>query len=104
MTPVVYPHWQDKVVFSSDGPKPQFLLDTAQFKVVLVGLEAGQKIPPHPAPGAVYHVLDGSGWILVGDLRIAVEPGAMIVVPAGEPRGFEAQTRLAFIGSRGAKE
>jgi quercetin dioxygenase-like cupin family protein len=102
MTPIVYPHWQDTVVFSADGPKPQILLDSVQFKVVLVGLEAGQKIPRHPAAGAVYQVLDGRGWMLVGDKRIAVEPGVIVVVPEGAPRGFEATTRLAFIGSRGA--
>jgi quercetin dioxygenase-like cupin family protein len=104
MTSIVYPNWQDKIVFSADGPQPQILLDSDKFKVVLVGLNAGQKIPQHPAPSAVYHVLEGSGWILVADERIAVEAGATVVVPEGELRGFEARTRLAFIGSRGADE
>lgn len=100
----VYPNWRDTVVFTADGPKPQFLLDSAKFKVVLVGLEAGQKLPTHPAPEAVYHVLEGSGWMNVAGERIAVEAGVVVVVPAGVPRGFEAKTRLAFMGSRGGDE
>lgn len=100
----IYPNWREIIVFSSDGPKPRVLLDSARFKVVLVGLEAGQKIPPHPAPDAAYHVLEGSGWMIVAGERIAVQPGAIIVVPKGTARGFEAQTRLAFIGARDADE
>jgi quercetin dioxygenase-like cupin family protein len=100
----IYANWRDKVVFAADGPKPQFLLDSPKFKVVLVGLEAGQKLPTHPAPEAVYHVLEGSGTMLVGGERIAVEAGVIVVVAAGVPRGFEAKTRLAFMGSRGADE
>ena len=102
MTSVVYPNWRDQVVFSADGPKPKVLLESPHFKVVLVGLEPGQKIPVHPAPAAVYHVLDGSGWITVAGERVAIEPGALVVVAEGAPRGFEARTRLVFMGSRGA--
>ncbi len=36
-----------KAVFAADGPKPQFLIDTPQFKVLIVGLEAGGQIPVH---------------------------------------------------------
>ena len=102
MGAIVYRDWRERVVFAPDGPKPQFLIDGAQFKVVLVGLEPGQQIPLHPGPIPAYHVLEGRGWITANGERIAVEAGVTVVVPEGEPRGIEAQTRLAFIGSRGA--
>jgi quercetin dioxygenase-like cupin family protein len=104
MTARIYPDWRERIVFAHDGPKPQLLLDTKQFKVVLVGLHSDQKIPVHPGPAAAYHVLDGTGWMIVGDKRIALAAGMTVVVDAGDPRGVEAQTPLAFIGSRGADE
>jgi quercetin dioxygenase-like cupin family protein len=104
MTARIYPKWRERIIFDQDGPKPQLLLDTKQFKVVLVGLHSGQKIPLHAGPAAVYHVLDGTGWIIVGDKRIALATGVTVVVDEGDLRGVEAETPLAFMGSRGADE
>ncbi len=95
-----YPDWRDKVVFSADGPKPQPLLETPNFKVVVAGLEPGQKIPPHPEGASVFHFLQGTGWMTVGDERFAVKPGSTVVAPAGANRGIEAETRLAFLAAR----
>ncbi|HBY99626.1 MAG: hypothetical protein M5U01_07150 [Ardenticatenaceae bacterium] len=99
MTQILYPDWREKVAFSSEGPNPQALMETDKLKVVLVGMEAGQKIPVHPMPPAVYHFLDGSGWMTVNEERFAVGPGATVVTPAGATRGIEAETRLAFLGA-----
>jgi len=104
MSARIYPDWRERIDFAQEGPKPQLLLDTKQFKVVLVGLQSGQKIPLHPGPAAVYHVLDGTGWMIVGHERIALAAGVTVVVGEGDPRGVEAQTQLAFIGSRGTDE
>ena len=98
----LYPDWQEIITFSADGPQPQKLLETETLTTVLVGLEAGQKLPPHPAPAATYHFLAGSGWMIVEGERLAVQPGATVVVPAGATRGVEAETRLAFLGTRAA--
>ena len=98
----LYPKWKETVVFDADGPRHQELIVTDTFRAVLVGLEAGQKIPPHPASAAAYHFLQGSGWVTVDDERFAVEPGATVVVPSGIPRGIEAETRLAFLGTQAA--
>ncbi len=96
----LYPNWQEAIVFSADGPQPQKLLETETLTAVLVGLEAGQKLPPHPAPAATYHFLEGSGWMIVDDSRLAVQPGATVVVPDGASRSVEAETQLAFLGMR----
>ncbi len=97
----LYPDWREIIAFSADGPNPQKLLETETLTTVLVGLEAGQKIPPHPASVATYHFLEGSGWMIVDGERLAVQPGATVVIPDGATsRGVEAETRLAFLGTR----
>lgn len=97
---VLYPHWREKVVFSPEGPRPQVLLQTEKVKVVLAGLEAGQKIPPHPERQGVYHFLEGEGWMRVDGERLRVGPGATVLVPEGAARGIEAESRLAFMAVR----
>ncbi len=100
MSAMVYPDWKAKVVYSTGGPQPQVLVESADLKVVLVGLEQGQKIPQHPAKLAVYHFLEGSGWMLVDGERIAVGVGATVIAPDGSSRGIEAETRLTVIATR----
>lgn len=104
MTPIVNSDWKTVVVFAADGPKPQILLENSSLKVVIVGLEAGQRVPTHPESLAVYHFLEGSGWMIVDDERIPVAAGTTIITPAGAKRGVEAGTRLAFIANRIAAE
>jgi quercetin dioxygenase-like cupin family protein len=94
--------WREQVVFAQDGPKPQKLLETTTFRAVLVGLEAGQRIPPHPAPASAYYVLEGTGWMIVDGERLAMRPGTIISMPDGAVRGVEAETRLAFLGTQAA--
>jgi quercetin dioxygenase-like cupin family protein len=98
----LYPDWRDEVVFADDGPKPRKLLETSAFRAVLVGLEPGQRIPPHPAPASAYYILEGTGWMIVDGERLAIRPGAIITMPDGAVRGLEAETRLAFLGTQAA--
>ncbi|MGB3713338.1 MAG: cation transporter [Candidatus Promineifilaceae bacterium] len=97
----LYPAWQEIITYSTDGPHHKKLIETDEYKAVLVGLEANQKIPPHPASAATYHFLDGTGWMVVDGERLGVGPGATVVVPTGVPRGVQAETRLAFLASHG---
>lgn len=100
MTPTLYPNWKEKIVFSAAGPQPQILAETDTLKVILGGLEAGQKIPLHPEGLAMYYFLEGTGWMSVEDERFAVQPGAIVITPAGAKRGVDAETRLAFLAAR----
>jgi copper ion binding protein len=97
----VFSSWRENTAFSGSGPEHKELIGTDAYRAVFVGLEAGQVIPPHPSSDAAYHILEGSGWMEVGDKRYPIEAGATVVVPAGIPRGVEAETRLAFFGSHG---
>jgi quercetin dioxygenase-like cupin family protein/hemerythrin-like domain-containing protein len=70
------------------------LLENPHVRVLLVALEPGQEIPLHaPAVDLVVVVADGVGELLVRDRVASLRPGAVAVVPAGEPRGI--RTRLA---------
>lgn len=100
MSAMSFPDWRKHVVFSTNGPQPITLIETAKAKVLLAGLEAGQKIPVHPDALAMYHFLEGNGWMIVDGERIAVQAGATIITPEGASRGMEAETRLAFLATR----
>ncbi|MBM3180672.1 MAG: cupin domain-containing protein [Chloroflexi bacterium] len=102
-TQIYFTDTKAKAVFSSEGPKPQFLIDTSQFKALVVGLEAGGQIPAHPGEAAMYHFLQGAGLMTVGDEAFEIKPGVTIVVPSGVKRGMNAKTRVVFLGSKGEK-
>jgi len=91
-----------KAVFASDGPKPQFLFDTPGFKTLVVGLEPGQQIPLHPGEAAMYHFLEGTGLMTVGEETFAIQPGTTIIASAGAVRGMNAKTRVIFLGAKGS--
>jgi quercetin dioxygenase-like cupin family protein len=99
---MLYPDWRDRVSYAPDGPRPQVLTDSGHLKVIVAGLEPGQRIPEHPEAAAVYHFLEGRGWMQVDGERLAVQAGSTVITPAGASRGVEADTALAFLAARAA--
>lgn len=87
-------------VFDSDGPRPQFLLDSTKLRLILAGLEPGQQLPAHPELLAVYYFLEGEGVMTVNGDEFPVAPGATVVAPSGSARGVRAATRLVFLAVR----
>jgi mannose-6-phosphate isomerase-like protein (cupin superfamily) len=98
---VYFAETKSKAVFADDGPKPQFLIETPQFKALVVGLEAGGQIPVHPGEAAMYHFLEGEGLMTVDDEIFAIKPGVTVIAPSGARRGMNAKTRIIFLGSKG---
>lgn len=96
----LYPDWRAKVVYSAEGPQPQPLMANEKVKIIVAGLEPGQKIPEHAEATAMYHILGGSGWLIADGERLPVSAGATVVMPDGTVRGMEAETRLAFLATR----
>jgi quercetin dioxygenase-like cupin family protein len=92
---------KSNAVFSAEGPHPQFLIDTPKFKTLVVGLEAGSYIPAHPDQAAMYHFLEGTGLMTVGDEVFEIKPGVTVIAPSGVKRGMNAKTRVIFLGSKG---
>ncbi|MCC7119076.1 MAG: DUF861 domain-containing protein [Anaerolineales bacterium] len=101
MSEVFFPDLKSKAVFSPAGPQPQFLLDTPQYKALVVGLEAGQQLPPHPAEASVFHFLEGEGQMTVDGETFAFAAGSTVVMPAGAKRGVQAKTRVIFFVTKG---
>ena len=100
MPPIYYADARVQVQYTPDGPQPAYVLDGDQAKVLLAGLEPGQRIPVHPEALAAYTILEGTGTMQVGDEQYPIGPGSLIVVPAGVRRGMVAETRLSFVAAR----
>lgn len=95
------PDWRGAVEFTPGGPAVTVLQDASELKTVLVALSAGQSLPPHPGPAACFHILEGSGTVMVDDDEVAVSAGATVVVRSGARRSVRAITPLVFLGNLG---
>ncbi|MCE7860148.1 MAG: cupin domain-containing protein [Chloroflexi bacterium CFX2] len=98
-----FPNIKSKAVFAADGPKPQFLVETPQFKALVVGLEAGGQIPVHAGEAAMYHFIEGEGLITVDDETFDIKPGVTVIASSGAKRGMNARTRVIFLGAKGGE-
>ena len=96
----LYPNWKDQIVYGTEEPQPHVLLANEKVKALMAGLAPGAKIPEHAEAQALYHFLEGTGWMTVDGERLPVSAGATIVMPEGAVRGLEAETQLAFIAVR----
>jgi len=86
---------------SPNGPIKKDLLKTAGSNIVLVCLETGQEIPPHPEPYAVvFVVLQGEGVITSGSIRHPVQPLHLVSVGKDENRGIRCDQRMVLLGIR----
>jgi quercetin dioxygenase-like cupin family protein len=94
------PDWREQVTYSAAGPTPTILRADDKTKVLIAGLEAGQRIPEHAEAAAVYHFLLGEGTMTVDGRDYDARPGATITMPAGAVRGLVAASRLAFLAVR----
>lgn len=92
MFEIYFQDTKSKAVFAADGPEPQFLIDTPQFKALVVGLEAGQQISQHPGDATLYHFLEGEGLMTVGEETFTIQPGMTVVATSGAKRGINAKT------------
>jgi len=97
---IYFPDWRGLVRYSTDGPEMTILNEGRAHKALLAGLEAGGRIPQHPERLGLYHVLDGTGFMTVDGERYPLTAGVTVIAPEGSARGFEAETRLAFIAVR----
>jgi quercetin dioxygenase-like cupin family protein len=97
---VLYPDWKEVVVYPAKGAQPQVLVENEKYKSVIAGLAAGNSIPPHSEGPSIFHFLEGSGRMIVGEESFTVHAGATVIVPDGARRGIEAETQLAFLAVR----
>jgi quercetin dioxygenase-like cupin family protein len=87
--------------FSRQGPVKKDLIKTAGSNIVLVCLEEGQVISPHPEPYAVvFVVLQGEGIITSGNKEHPVKPMHLVSVGKDEDRGIRCTSRMVLLGIR----
>jgi len=87
--------------FSVSGPVKKDLMKTAGSNIVIVSLETGQVIPPHPEPYAVvFVVLQGEGIITSGNVGHVVKPHHLISVRKDENRGIRCNQQMVLLGIR----
>jgi len=85
--------------FSKTESVRKILYETRAFNVVLVCLETGQEISPHPESYDVcFYVIDGEGTFTVGDRQIDLNKGSMIFAPENITRGMKSKERLTLLG------
>jgi quercetin dioxygenase-like cupin family protein len=101
MSNIYFPDTKSRAIFTTEGPKPQFLTETSNFKALVVGLEAGAQIPVHPGEAAMYHFLEGEGLMTVEEETFVIKPGVTVIAPSGTRRGVNAKTRVIFLGAKG---
>jgi quercetin dioxygenase-like cupin family protein len=91
----------DAAEFSPQGPVKKDLVKTAGSNIVLVCLEEGQVISPHPEPYAVvFVVLSGEGTITAGQREYHVQPLHLVQVGKDEERGIRCDRRMVLLGIR----
>ena len=95
-----FPDWRDVVVYSEQGAQPQILVETDNYKAVIIGLAAGNKIPAHAEGQAIFHFLEGNGQVILDDAVFDVSAGATVFAPSGAKRGIAAVTKLALLAVR----
>lgn len=81
------------------GAVKKDLLNTGNFGVGLICLEAGQEIPPHPEPyGACFYVVSGKGIFTVGTEQFELSNGKLVFAASDEMRGIKSLERLVLLG------
>lgn len=75
---------------------PTIAYVSASLKLPVICLMPGQEIPPHPGATGMFYVLEGKGIFTVGDEKIDISAGSLIIVPSGGTRGIRPSEKLVL--------
>ena len=80
---------EEHAVFHPEKMGKATIFESPRILVGLNSFEPGQehKLHAHEGMDKVYQVMKGRGVFLLEDREIEVEPGVMLVAPAGVPHG-----------------
>ncbi len=82
-----------------DRPNKEDILKTDNFKIVVVCLEKGQEIKPHPEPYAVFFfVMEGKGIFTSEDGEKELSEGDSIFMKSDKIRGIKCIEKLRILG------
>jgi quercetin dioxygenase-like cupin family protein len=92
------PSYREAAAYRPEQFNPVSLAGGERVRVLLVCFEPGQFIPVHqPGVDLVLLVLEGEGRLIAGDRDEPISPGAIAFIPAGEPRGVRADSRMVAL-------
>jgi len=83
---------------------PNILHDSPHLRVVIIALRAGQEIAAHTGDEGVFFVAAGRGRFYGDGGDVDIEAGAIVIVGAGERRGWFAEDDLTVLVARAAPE
>ncbi len=85
--------------FLPDRPNKEDILKTDKFNIVVVCLEKGQEIKPHPEPYAVFFfVIGGRGVFTSEDGETGLSVGDSIFMESNKIRGIKCIEKLKILG------
>ena len=94
-----------KKEFSSEKPVKKDILTSRNFNIVIVCLEKGQEIKPHPEPYAVFFlVLEGKGIFTSSDGSVELSKQSCLSIGADEIRGIKCIENLVILGIQDGHE
>lgn len=89
----------EKDGFSSEKPVKKDILKSEKFNIVLVYLEKGQEIKPHPEPYAVFFlVLEGTGLFTSKEGKFELKKNDGLFIEANEIRGIKCLENMVVLG------
>ena len=94
-----------KKEFSSERPVKKDILNSKNFNVVIVCLEKGQEIKPHPESYAVFFlVLEGKGIFTNSEGSVELNKQSCLSIGADEIRGIKCIENLVILGIQDGHE
>lgn len=88
----------DKARFSSAQHVKTVIKEAEKYKILVIGLEPGQQIPPCVMHShTIFYVIEGQGSITAGGEKSEICRGSMIVLPPGVERSVTSSGRMTLL-------
>lgn len=86
------------IEFARDGIVSKTVIDEACAKVILFCMEKGQSLSEHTASmPATIQIIQGCASVLMGEERLAAEPGSFYYMPARLNHAIDATDDMVFL-------
>jgi len=91
--------------FSAEKPIKKDILNSRNYNIVIVCLEKGQEIKPHPEPYAVFFlVLEGRGIFTNSEGNFEMSKQSCLSIRSDEIRGIKCIENLVVLGIQDGNE
>ncbi len=82
----------------STGHNARTLIKYDDFRVVLIALQAGARLPTHKTEGRIsIHVLSGHVQVKAAERTFSLRPGSLLALDQGVPHDIQALEESAFL-------